>query len=484
MNFTEFSFWWFLLIIGVPAFTLRSISKKLEFWPDNADAYLLALLSLSLFWNAARDSFLIFALEITFNYLAVQIMLRLPINKAKYLALGIIVLDLGILAYYKYINFFLGELLEPILLALNWDGLWSISNIYQQSLEGARIPPGISFYTFQMVGFVVDSLKGPSRKPINFVDYVNFASFFPQVVAGPIERRTDLLPQLQRFRFRFTTINFSSGIPWLMAGLFMKLVLADNIASYILVEESENAWLIWLSIISFGFRIYFDFAGYSLIALGIAKVIGIDLTLNFRSPYIAANIQDFWRRWHITLSTWFRDYLYIPLGGSRVKWGALNLLTVFAVSGLWHGAGWNFVLWGTYHGLLLVGHRYSKGILTLPILISCLLTNVSVFLGWLFFMDSDFNRILAKLSTMVTPSSYGIQMARGAWRTFTDVEQGSLFIVMALIGTVLISEYVCDRSKYPDPYYLLRTNWMTPCLIAAIILLAARTSTEFIYFAF
>jgi len=275
-----------------------------------------------------------------------------------------------------------------------------------QTSKFDSIPPGISFYTFQMIAFMVDTIKYKHREPIKFVDYLNFASFFPQVVAGPIERRSKLLPQIQNFRFRFSIENIDAGLSWIALGVFMKFVLADNLAVFIDLNEIINVWIIWLSIFLFGLRIYFDFAGYSFIALGIARCLGINLTINFLAPYTSLNIGEFWRRWHVTLSGWFRDYVYIPLGGSRVRWVSINLLIVFGVSGLWHGAGWNYVLWGCYHGLLLIIYRSVRTDLIGPRPVKWALTFGSVMFGWLFFMETDFDRLLLKLKAILDPAGY------------------------------------------------------------------------------
>lgn len=485
MNFTEFSFWWTLCLLALPLLTIRFLIKKLRFWPSQGDSYLLAILSLMLFWNAARYSFILFLVEITLNYLAVSAILKLPKKRAKWFAAGIIVLDLLVLIYYKYIVFFIQGLLLPIssfILPLDNSQLESLFKINMATKGG--IPPGISFYTFQMIGFVVDSFKFESKKNVSFINYINFASFFPQVVAGPIERRDDLFPQIQKFQFNLTRQNLESGLQWLILGLFLKLVLADNISAYISIEESSNSWLIWLNILLFSFRIYFDFAGYSLMALGIAEIIGIQLTLNFNAPYISQSIQEFWRRWHITLSSWFRDYLYIPIGGSKVSWSYLNLLIVFGISGLWHGAGWNFIIWGTYHGFLLVVHRYSKDFISAPKFINWVITIYSVMIGWLFFMDTNLSRIVIKIKTLLTPSAYTISTAREAWNSWGEIDRGTLIVSITLSLLVLFTEYVASRNPDKDVYALLRINWVTSLLIVALILFTSSNSTEFIYFEF
>lgn len=359
MNFTEFSFWWVLFSIGAPVLVLRAGLLAFRMWPEGGDRTVLLFMSLVLFWNAAPSSFLIFAAELCINYAALRLMVRQNDWRRYAIATFIIVLDVSVLAYFKYLDFLFNDFLAVLIPGMG-------SEARPEILQGvAGIPPGISFYTFQMIACMLDSVREKDTRAPKLIDYFNFAAFFPQIVAGPIERRSDLMPQIEKFRLRFTVENMDAGMRWLALGLFMKLVLADNLSIFIDWKEAANPFIVWLSVYIFGLRIYFDFAGYSFIALGLARMLGIQLTVNFQSPYISRNIQEFWRRWHVSLSTWFRDYVFIPLGGSRVAFASVNILIVFVISGLWHGAGWNFVLWGAYHGLMLVlyshfGRRFRR----------------------------------------------------------------------------------------------------------------------------
>jgi D-alanyl-lipoteichoic acid acyltransferase DltB (MBOAT superfamily) len=477
MNFTEFSFWWLLFLIGLPLLGIRCLGKYLNIWSASYDRIGLMVLSLTLFWNAAHSSFFIFAFELVFNYVMVRLMQRQPSSKARVIAAVTIAIDIAILVHFKYLDFFVRDVFGLATVATS-DSL--NQNIAIPGIGG--IPPGISFYTFQMVAFVVDSIKAEDKKPIGFIDYVNFASFFPQVVAGPIERRSDLFPQIESFCLKFSSENIDTGLKWLVLGMFMKLVLGDNLAPHINLEETANAWSVWLSIYLFGLRIYFDFAGYSFIALGLAKIIGVQLSINFLAPYISQNIQEFWRRWHVTLSTWFRDYIFIPLGGSRVRWTALNLLVVFTISGLWHGAGWNFIFWGGYHGLLLVGHRYINQHISLPKFLSWALTLSSVMFGWLFFMETNSSRLLLKLQTLISPSAYSISNIREALISMDNRSGLVLTLVLALL--VLSLEHIASWQDRKQVYRFLLLPWSGKILLALVILLAARSSSQFVYFAF
>jgi alginate O-acetyltransferase complex protein AlgI len=245
--------------------------------------------------------------------------------------------QLAPLFYFKYWNFVLNECL----------GL-------DVSIPFILIPMGLSFYTFQTIGFWVDHLRNPQPRP-TFLDYLNFSSFFPQIVAGPIEKSESLLPQIEKVHFKIHLANLEAALRWIIVGLAYKLIVADNLGNLSdkFTIDPANAWQVWFECITFGIRIYFDFdfAGYSFIAVGLGLLFGVHLTLNFRWPYWSTDLREFWRNWHVTLGAWLRDYIYLPLGGRRVKWWAANTLIVFLVSGIWHGAGWGFLIWGLMHGL-------------------------------------------------------------------------------------------------------------------------------------
>jgi len=261
----------------------------------------------------------------------------------------VLIINFGILVMFKYYNFLAGSA-NSLLGQLRAD--------LQFSYLDFLLPVGISFYTFQAMGYVIDVYRDARNRTTNLGEFALYISFFPQLVAGPIERSWRLLPQLRQ-RAEFDLERFNSGLLLALWGFFKKLVIADRLALYtdsVFAVPAEFSGLqLLLGTYLFAFQIYCDFSGYSDIAIGLARVLGVDLMLNFNRPYLAKSIQDFWRRWHISLSTWFRDYLYIPLGGSRKGTPRLlfNLLFVFLVCGLWHGANWTFVLWGGAHGVLL-----------------------------------------------------------------------------------------------------------------------------------
>ncbi len=256
--------------------------------------------------------------------------------------------NLGILAWFKYFNFFVGSF---VALAAKF-GVTADGNTWKIIL-----PVGLSFYTFQSMAYTIDIYRGRQQPARNWIDFFAFVSFFPQLVAGPIQRAGDLLPQFQRRR-ELSMEAVRLGGEQILWGLAKKLVVADNLRAPVdeIVQQHAQMGSITLfcGVFFFALQIYCDFSGYSDIAIGTSRLFGVQLTRNFAYPYFARDLIEFWQRWHISLSTWFRDYLYIPLGGNRagpLRWRA-NLLATFAISGLWHGANWTFVIWGLFHGLL------------------------------------------------------------------------------------------------------------------------------------
>ena len=472
MNFSSQEFWIALTvgttIILLTKYILGYIYTDSE--KNFIDRSLLAILSLSLLLYQSVLTLTIFVFVMLVTYFFLRHILNLP-KYLKYLALSVLlILQFFPLLYYKYSAFISSEIL----------------GIESGYLSAIIIPVGISFYTFQMVGFVIDNHKSNCRYP-SFLDYLNFASFFPQIVAGPIERKDNLLPQVQKFRLHISLKSADQAFRWIILGLFMKLTLADNLASAMpwITSHSENAYVILIGSFVFGLRIYFDFAGYSFIALGLGRLFGIDLTLNFISPYTAINIQDFWHRWHRSLSSWFRDYLYFPLGGSRTNRWALNILIVFVVSGLWHGAGWNFILWGIAHGLLLVAYSCCKPYCNrIPKLISWTFNILVIVITWLLFYQTDSDTLFSKLNTLISPNAYSIQqflLIKSAFGQFGSLLNASVWI-SASIGFIVFEYY--SMLKYNDSYAFFRQTFVN-IVIACITLAAAPViQNGFIYFNF
>ena len=303
--------------------------------------------------------------------------------------------NLGILGFFKYSGFFIN------LLGRGFGALGVTLSLPQVDV---LLPVGISFYTFQALGYMLDVYRGEIRAERNLFRYALFVSFFPQLVAGPIERSKNLLHQVHEAH-DFDAQRALSGLSVMLLGFFEKLVIADRASLYVSAVygqwQQASGWQIALATAAFAFQIYGDFSGYSHIAIGAARVLGYDLMDNFRQPYFATSVRDFWRRWHISLSTWFRDYLYIPLGGSRVSplRRALNVMITFTVSGLWHGASLNYVVWGMLNGAMQV----IEGFLPKPKpgavrrLARILVTFVLIDLTFLFFRASSLGTALRML---------------------------------------------------------------------------------------
>ena len=467
MNFADLRFWEILLTALGAILVCRLPFER--WWPTQVETYdRLGLLALGwlLLLAVSRVTCLIFLLVAVGTYVGLKGLLHLEGRARKRYLLVFIPLQLAPLFYYKYADFVA-------------NGIFSF-NIPR--FHDLLIPVGISFYTFQKVAFVIDTLAFKNPLP-RFLDYMNFAGFFPQIVAGPIERRKDLLPQMEQFRLTWRRENLDVGATWIGVGLFFKCCLADNLAGYFDATSTSNAYLIWLANLIFGLRIYYDFAGYSLMAVGLARCLGIRLTLNFASPYCSTSIVEFWRRWHITLSQWFRDYLYIPLGGGRVRWWVLNVLVVFVVSGIWHGAGWNFVLWGGLHGLYLIINRVIAPRTKLLKPLAWLLTMWASYLAWLCFYETRTRQLLAKLQALFTPAAYNTSAWRQATAQWLNPNGLVLGCFLLLTALVLWAEWL-SVARGHEPYHYLRKPASTALLVALTVLLASGRNNAFIYFAF
>ena len=400
-----------------------------------------------------------------------------------------IFVNLGFLCYFKYYNFFL----ENFITAFRFFG----AEIKANSLN-IILPVGISFYTFQTLSYSIDVYKRKLEPTKDFIAFSAFVSFFPQLVAGPIERAMHLLPQFHEKR-TFDYAKSVDGMRQILWGLFKKIVIADNCAEYanLIFNNSEDysGSTLVLGALFFSFQIYGDFSGYSDIAIGVSRLFGFDLMQNFNFPYFSRNIAEFWRRWHISLSTWFRDYLYIPLGGSRGgTWMKVrNTFVIFIVSGFWHGANWTFIVWGALNAvyflpLLLTNNNRTnletvaqgKVFPSIKELLFMLLTFALTVFAWIFFRSENIGHALCyiseifSLSLVTIPKFVGIRKA---------------FIIIMLVGAFVLIEWQGRESQYAIAK--IGQNWFLPFrwsfyafIIFLICMFMPSVESPFIYFQF
>jgi alginate O-acetyltransferase complex protein AlgI len=365
--------------------------------------------------------------------------------------------NLLLIAYFKYANFFMANI------SWLWGKEWTALDIF--------LPLGISFFTFQQIAYLIDCSKGIAKGHA-FTHYALFVTFFPQLIAGPIVRYEDITPQFSRLRtFALSHRNTAMGITLLTLGLFKKLVIADTLSPWVAAAFDGTSPLTffeaWAGLLSYTFQIYFDFSGYSDMALGLGRLFNIELPINFNSPYKALSISDFWRRWHMTLSSFLRDYVYIPLGGNRK--GELrrniNLMGTMLIGGLWHGASWNFVIWGGLHGVYLaLNHGYRKLMSLINITPPRILTPIywlvtfsSVAFAWVFFRAPSFSRAWEILTGLT--GSNGV-VFRPNWVPFLKLK--TLFLTL---GAKI--EAPADWAMPGGRYQIML---LTACLLGSVIL--------------
>lgn len=404
--------------------------------------------------------------------------------KSKFWMVANVVINIGILAVFKYYDFFVSEFGE----------LFGVST--ESLLLGVILPVGISFYTFQALSYSIDVYRGKIEPTKDIIAFFAFISFFPQLVAGPIERATNLLPQFLQKR-TFSYEQGVDGMRQILWGLFKKIVIADNCATYVdqvwSTYGTQSGSTLLLAALLFTFQIYGDFSGYSDIAIGTAKLFGIRLMRNFNNPYFSRNIAEFWRRWHISLTSWFRDYVYIPMGGSRPtivesqesrakRKNKLiivrNTFVVFLICGLWHGANWTYLVWGLYNVLLFLplillgkSKRYKDAPLVWKQLPQMLLTFVLVTIGWIIF----------RAPSMAEAWGYVCAMCSASLFSQPATIQYPVWCAMAAIILMLSLEWhYRDAESVPLP----KSIWAYYPLIIAIWWFAYRNTQEFIYFQF
>lgn len=418
---------------------------------------------------------------------------RPPVRRA-WLLVSLII-NLGLLVVFKYTYFiydnirFLGDSAGLDTPSLSDLGLKII------------LPLGISFYTFQTISYTIDVYRRVIKPADHFLSFLTYVTFWPQLIAGPILRAVEVIPQLEEER-RFSFDDFSSGLYYVIAGLFKKVVLADTIAGMVDVAFAADcsqmtAFDVWVSTFLFGFQIYFDFSGYSAIAIGSAMMVGLHFPQNFNWPYMSVSPKDFWNRWHISLSAWIRDYLYLPLTGQQFQTRSTGgiavagdvsqhrrtraLLLTWFIMGLWHGAGWTFALWGMYHAMLILVFRAWKPLRTLPQRVPVVAWGVMLLVamaGWIPFRAASVSQSLTMFGKILNPLAYHLS---------GRVVEGYAYLVTAALTVGMIGVFLVERrqSNRPMPRAaVLVTVTAAVAVMVGLILPLMRVVQQFIYFQF
>lgn len=398
--------------------------------------------------------------------------------------------NLGLLAFFKYFNFGVDNV-NAVANALGIE--WLVSEDVMQ----ITLPLGISFYTFQSLSYTIDVYRGETKASRNFLDFACFVTLFPQLVAGPIVRYRDIAEQM---RERTVSRNdFVEGVTRFVLGLGKKVLVANTVAIaaddiFALPTSELTPGLAWLGVLAYTLQIYFDFSAYSDMAIGLGRMFGFHLLENFNYPYIASSVQEFWRRWHMSLSTWFRDYLYIPLGGNRGSKGRtyFNLFAVFFLCGLWHGASWTFVAWGLLHGAFLVIERLglAQGLQRCPKLVGHAYTLLVVMVGWVLFRAETFAQASAFLSAMAgfAPGSGGVYFVG----LYLNRELAWTIVLALLFATPVLPAFRARARAWFEgasmplvaTEQVVRLSFLSLMFLACVVSLAAGTHNPFIYFRF
>lgn len=425
-------------------------------------------------WGEPKYVFLMI-FSILVNYIFGRLMDKHRENKKrmKLLLVLSVVIDLGLLSVFKYTDFIITNV--NAIFGANFD------------LLNIALPIGISFYTFQAMSYTIDVYRDDVRVQKNLIDFGMYITMFPQLIAGPIVRYADVQDQLAERSV--TTADFSEGVMRFVVGLGKKVLLANQMGAvwsdiYALGGD-VSALMAWTGAIAYTFQIYFDFSGYSDMAIGLGRMFGFKFPENFRYPYQSVSITDFWRRWHITLSTWFKEYLYIPLGGNRrgLARQALNLLIVWSLTGFWHGAGWNFVMWGLYYFVILFIEKLFllKALNKLPKFFRHVYALVLIIIGWVIFASDDVSVLLPYLGSM-----FGANGAIGGMDVYTLLTKAVLLIICCIASTELPKKLFLSAAGAMNEKaaFTLKSVLMIALLALSMILLIGDSYNPFLYFRF
>lgn len=465
MVFSSFTF----LFVFLPLVLLTYFLAKKRKWRN------IVLLIFSLIFYAWGEPVyvLLMLLSIVVNYFIALKIEKTKRDRKRWMVIDVI-FNLAIIGFFKYGNF----------LIQNINGIFH-SNIGEMNLG---LPIGISFYTFQVLSYVIDVYKKTVPAQKNIINLGMYITLFPQLIAGPIVRYETIADEIENRKENFSEVAI--GLKRFFIGLGKKVLIANQmalIADTIYGGDLADAGTItlWLAAIAYTLQIYFDFSGYSDMAIGLGRMFGFHFLENFNYPYIAKSITDFWRRWHISLSTWFRDYVYIPLGGNRVskiKW-LRNILVVWLLTGLWHGASWNFILWGVYYGIILIIEKLFLGKLIekLPKFVQHIYALFFIIIGWVIFRVENFSQMGMVLQKMFIYKASGI--LDNIILNF-DIFSSLPFIIIGIIGSIPILAKIKDKTKEKPKYNILSNVWAFAIFIISICFLLSATYNPFIYFRF
>ena len=480
MLFNSIAYFYFVIIV----FALYwSVLRKNYKWQN----LLLFVASYCFYgWWDVRFLVLIFFSSIVDFFLGRAIYYQTEKVKKRHLLWMCMFINLGMLGFFKYFNFFI-DTFSSMLVQVG----------FQPNIKTLQIilPVGISFYTFQSLSYSIDIYRDKIKPTNDFISFMTFVSFFPQLVAGPIERASHLLPQFLTAR-SFNREHLVSGFRFILYGLFKKMVIADRLAYFVGQvydsPESYDGTVMLAATFMFGFQIYCDFSGYSDIAIGSARLLGFDLMQNFRTPYLSKSFKEFWHRWHISLSSWFRDYVYVPLGGNRVSQGRwiFNILLTFTLSGLWHGAALTFIIWGFLHGIYLVSEniisKFGLPLKRKPWL-GYVITFVLVNLTWVFFRAGSFDQ---SISILYGFRHLDFDFMPKAWSLFAENNKFREFAISLLVSfpLFLFFEILIRESDFDSVIKKLGIicRWGIYVLFVFIILIfgVLNSAPQFIYFQF
>jgi alginate O-acetyltransferase complex protein AlgI len=469
-----------------------AVVTALYYWLPWRHRWKMLLVASCIFYMAFIPAYIVvlFTTIVIDYYMGMKIAESQGAQRKTYLITSVVATCLVLFAF-KYFDFF-GETVRELQRSVGHDATFPVANIV--------LPIGLSFHTFQSLSYVIEVYRGRQAPERNFGIYALYVMFYPQLVAGPIERPQNLLHQF-REDHRWDTSNIAQGL-WLIAwGYFLKMVIADRVA--LLVNPTFDHWqtasggAIALATVAFAVQIYADFAGYSSIAIGCARVMGFTLMTNFRRPYFAASFGEFWKRWHISLSTWFKDYVYIPLGGGRVRQSRIyaNLLITFAISGLWHGARWNFVWWGVYNGLLLIaehalesaGARWPKGVVFGAMRRGVVLALICV--GWIFFRAESLRAALHMLRALALSAVSTLFDVPHWWAALagSSTLQPAVWMTIVLTVFAFAMDGLAEHRKEDALQWngrLRNIAVATVVMCDAVLLFGVLRPSAFIYFQF